>query len=91
MRRDLRRLAGERHRLRGITSSIRDGVFELKTKHAGREYRCFYVFHQDDIIILVCFQKKTKKAPIHLIDLAIDRFSQIKKGSESRIGNITTH
>lgn len=89
--RDLRRLAVERHRLRDITESIRDGVFELKTKHGGMQYRCFYAFNNNEIIVLVCFEKKTRKAPNHLIDLAISRLKHIKRNSEQDIGDIKLH
>jgi phage-related protein len=91
LKRDLLQLATERHRLRGITKHIRGDIFELKTKYSKMEYRCLYVFYENDIVILFCFQKKTRKTPTQHIDIAVDRLKQLKRESEKRIGSVTIH
>jgi phage-related protein len=88
--RDLRKLAQKRHALRDITEKIGDGLFELKTSHDGMEYRCVYVFHHPHIIVLVCFEKKTRKTPRHIIELAKGRYSQLLQ-VELTLGDIVIH
>jgi phage-related protein len=88
--RDLRRLAEKRHALRDITEKIGEGLFELKTSHDRMEYRCIYTFNHPDIVVLVCFEKKTRKTPKHLIELAQGRRAQLMK-TEIKVGNIVLH
>lgn len=88
--RDLRKLATQRHALRDITEKLGHGLLELKTSHDGMEYRCLYVHHHPDIVILVCFEKKKRKTPKHYINLAKTRYSQLLK-EEIALGTIVLH
>lgn len=91
LERDLGRLAKEGHSLRDITRQLREGIFELKTKHNRMEYRCLFIFFEHEIVILLCFKKKSQKAPGHLIEKAITRSKQLKNGSEKPVGYTTRH
>lgn len=88
--RDPRRLAVERHRLRDICHPLGQGLFELTTTHDGMEYRCFYVFHQNEIVVLVCFEKKSRKAPQRYIEIARARQKQLAL-MEVTLGDVTLH
>ena len=88
--RDLRKLAIERYKLRDITKPIGHSLFELVTSFDGMEYRCIYVFHNDDIIVLVCFIKKRQKTPTEKIELARLRYSILVR-QEVSLGDITLH
>jgi phage-related protein len=88
--RDLKKLASQRHRLRGITESLGHGLLELKTSHDGMEYRCIYVHHHPDIVILACFNKKTAKTPKQQIEIARSRHA-ILLAEEIALGDIILH
>ena len=88
--RDLRKLAEKRHALRDITEKLEGGLIELKTTNDGMEYRCIYVHHHPEIVVLVCFEKKKRKTPRHYIDLAKARYAQIVK-AETSLGSIALH
>lgn len=80
--RDLRSLAAKRHQYEGRTEKLRDSLIEIKTTHDGNEYRCIYFFHNQEIIIVKCFQKKTRKTPSQTIDIAIERMKKLKNSME---------
>lgn len=43
---------------------IEDGIFELRAEHSGNIYRVFFIFDEDNIVLLFNgFQKKTQKTP----------------------------
>ena len=88
--RDLLKLATERHKLRDITKPLGQGLFELTTSHDGMEYRCLYVFHEGDIVVLVCFVKKSRKTPPAKIELARSRYKELVR-QEAVLGNVTFH
>lgn len=88
--RDLRRLERERYRLRDITKPLGDGLYELKTTYKKEEYRCLYVYFNDEIVILFCFKKKTQKTPKQYMDLAKSRKSELLL-TEVSLGEVTFH
>lgn len=52
---------------------IRDGLYELRVTYNGSIYRVFFIFDDDNIILLFNgFNKKTKKTPKKEIDKAIE-------------------
>lgn len=73
--------------MRDITEKIAEGIFELKTSHNRMEYRCIYTFNHPDIVVLVCFEKKTRKTPKHIIELAESRRAQLIR-MEIKVGNL---
>ncbi len=55
------------------------GVFELRFRDVGGIYRIIYVVRKGDAIYLVhAFRKKTNKAPIRNIEIALKRIKGIK-------------
>jgi phage-related protein len=51
---------------------IRDGIFELRTEYAGNIYRVFFIFDEDEIVVLFNgFQKKSQKTPQGEIEKAL--------------------
>lgn len=51
---------------------IRDGIYELRTEYGSNIYRVFFIFEEDQIVVLFNgFQKKTQKTPPNEIEKAI--------------------
>ena len=51
---------------------IRDGVYELRASHNGNIYRAFFIFDDENIVMLFNgFQKKTQKTPDSEIEKAL--------------------
>lgn len=51
---------------------IREGVYELRMEYNGNIYRIFFIFDEENIVILFNgFQKKTQKTPEKEIENAI--------------------
>ena len=51
---------------------MRDGVYEFRVTSYGNEFRIFFIYDGDTIIILLnCYAKKTQKALKREIDKAI--------------------
>ena len=51
---------------------VRDGVYELRTEYGGNIFRVFFIFDEDEIVVLFNgFQKKTQKTPQGEIEKAI--------------------
>jgi|ERR1017187_3443131 phage-related protein len=49
-----------------------DGLFEIRIEYAGNAYRIFCIFDKGNIVILLnCFQKKTRKTPESEIEKAL--------------------
>jgi phage-related protein len=56
-----------------FVSLIRDGLYELKIKYNGNIYRVFFIFDEENIVVLFNgFQKKTQKTPTNEIDKAFN-------------------
>lgn len=51
---------------------VRDGIFEIRASHNGNIYRAFFIFDEDNIVMLFHgFQKKTQKTPESEIEKAL--------------------
>ena len=51
---------------------IRDGLYELRIEYNGNIYRIFFIFDDDQVVVLFNgFQKKTQKKPTSEIDKAL--------------------
>ena len=51
---------------------IRDGLYELRIEYNGNIYRVFFIFDDDQVVVLFNgFQKKTQKTPTSEIDKAL--------------------
>lgn len=50
-----------------------DGIFEIKTN----DVRALFKYEENQIILIgLVYEKKTKKAPVHLVELAKKRLEQ---------------
>ena len=57
---------------KNFVKHIRDGIYELRAQHGCNIYRAFFIFDNDDIVMLFNgFQKKTQKIPKSEIEKAI--------------------
>jgi len=51
---------------------IRDGLFELRMEYEGNNYRVFFIFDRNCMVIIFNgFQKKTEKTPENEINIAM--------------------
>lgn len=51
---------------------IRDGVYEFRVNYGNNEFRMFFIYDGDTIVVLFnCFKKKTQKTPNSEIEKAI--------------------
>ena len=51
---------------------IRDGVYEFRVSYGNKEFRLFFIYDGDQIVVLFnCFTKKTQKTPKREIEKAI--------------------
>jgi phage-related protein len=51
---------------------IRDGVYEFRVNYGNNEFRIFFIYDGDTIVVLFnCFKKKTQRAPNSEIEKAI--------------------
>ena len=51
---------------------IRDGLYEFRVSHGNKEFRLFFIYDGEQIVVLFnCFTKKTQKAPRREIEKAI--------------------
>lgn len=51
---------------------IRDGVYEFRVNYGNNEFRIFFIYDGDTIVVLFnCFRKKTQKTPNKEIEKAI--------------------
>ena len=83
--RDLKELSDHRHQINirrpGSSKSFGGGLFELRTTHSKEnlEYRCIYAFHENEIVILLCFTKKTRKTDPNHLEEARKRLNSLKQ------------
>ena len=51
---------------------IRDGLYELRIEYNGNIYRIFFIFDDDQVVVLFNgFQKKTQKTPKNELEKAL--------------------
>lgn len=51
---------------------IRDGIYELRVNYGNNEFRLFFIYDGNTIVVLFnCFKKKTQKTPLNEIEKAI--------------------
>ena len=65
-------------------SYIRDGLYEFRVTYGNKEFRLFFIYDGDTIVVLFnCYTKKTQKAPKREIDKAIKLKEEYKKPGKS--------
>lgn len=51
---------------------IRDGIYEFRVNYGNNEFRIFFIYDGDTIVVLFnCFRKKTQKTPNSEIKKAV--------------------
>ena len=75
------RLASYGHELRRpVADYLRDGIYELRAKHRNVQYRIFYYFEGQNVVVLShAIVKKTSAVPKKDIDLAIKRKEKFER------------
>ncbi|MDR2911472.1 MAG: type II toxin-antitoxin system RelE/ParE family toxin [Bacteroidales bacterium] len=62
---------------------IRDSIFEFRVNYGNNEFRIFFIYDGDTIVVLFnCFKKKTQKTPSSEIEKAIklkDEYYEAKR------------
>ena len=55
---------------------IRDGIYEFRVNYGHNEFRIFFIYDGDTVVVLFnCFRKKTHKTP----DSEIEKAVRLKK------------
>ncbi len=66
---------------------IRDGLYEFRVSHGNKEFRMFFIYDGEQIVVLFnCFTKKSQKAPKREIEKAIKLKEEYK--NEKKRGNL---
>ncbi|MCK4632761.1 MAG: type II toxin-antitoxin system RelE/ParE family toxin [candidate division Zixibacteria bacterium] len=76
------RLESEGHKLRRPEAdNLGDGIYELRVKHSGNNYRILYSFDGQTVVVLThAFSKKTGGVPKRDIATAIKRMAKYRRG-----------
>ena len=68
---------------RHYISYVRDGLYEFRISCGNKEFRIFFVYDGDTIVVLFnCYTKKTQKAPKREIDKALKLKEEYKNEKE---------
>ena len=60
---------------------VRDGVYEFRVTYGNKEFRLFFIYDGETIVVLFnCYTKKTEKAPKREIEKAIKLKEEYKNG-----------
>ena len=71
---------------RHYISYIRDGLFEFRVTGGNKEFRMFYIYDGDKMVILFnCFIKKSTKTPKKEIDKGLKLMEEYKHAKERGI------
>lgn len=71
---------------RHYISYIRDGLFEFRVTGGNKEFRMFYIYDGDKMVILFnCFIKKSTKTPKKEIDKGLKLMEEYKNAKERDI------
>lgn len=55
-----------------ISKFIRDEIYEFRVNYGNNEFRIFFIYDGDTVVVLFnCFKKKTQKTPNSEIEKAI--------------------
>ena len=62
----------ERRKIQRALLLFGDGIYEFRVNYGNNEFRLFFTYDGDTIVILFnCFKKKTQKTPKSEIDKAV--------------------
>ena len=75
----LGRLEEQGHELRRPEADyLRDGIYELRTRHQNVNYRMLYFFYGDQAAVLSHGLTKERRVPPREIDLAVERKNKVQ-------------
>lgn len=63
-----------------LVESLGDGLWEIRSRLENRIARVLFTFHNNEIVLLHGFIKKTRKTPLQDLNLARQRKRVFKKG-----------
>jgi len=63
-----------------LVESFGNGLWQVRSSLPDKIARVFFTMHNNEIVLLHGFIKKTKKTPASDLDLAMKRKNQLKKG-----------
>lgn len=68
---------------------IEQGVLELRISHCGNEFRIFFMYDGEEIIVLFnSFHKKTQKTPRREIEMALKLKKEYYEAKRNRQGHL---
>lgn len=68
---------------------IRDGIYEFRTNYGNNEFRVFFIYDGDTIVVLFNgFRKKTQKTPENEIKKAIRLKDEYYEAKGDKQGNL---
>lgn len=68
---------------------IRDGIYEFRTNYGNNEFRVFFIYDGDTIVVLFNgFRKKTQKTPENEIKKAIRLKEEYYEAKGDKQGNL---
>jgi phage-related protein len=67
---------------RPIADMLRDGIYELRTRHGTVQYRLLYFFHGQNVAVLTHGLTKEQRVPPELIDEALRRKRRFEQAPE---------
>jgi len=62
---------------RPLVGAIGDGLYEVRTSHDKNIYRVFFCIHENNMVLLHAFQKKTQQLPDKELKLARKRQKEV--------------
>jgi hypothetical protein len=76
----IRQLAASGHQLRRPAADyLRDGIYELRAREGGVNYRILYAFHGQEIAILLNSMTKEDRVPPNEIERALERLKRFRE------------
>jgi phage-related protein len=66
-----------------LVGKLEPGIWEVRTHLKDKIARVFFTMHENSIVLLNGFIKKTQKAPKQELDLARQRLRKIRGGEKS--------
>ncbi len=83
--RSLDMLTTEKNIPRHFIKFIRDGIYEFRVNYGNNEFRIFFIYDGDTIVVLFnCFKKKTQKTPDKEIKQALKLKKEYYEAKENR-------
>jgi phage-related protein len=63
-----------------LVESLGDGLWEIRSRLENKTARVLFTFHENEIVLLHGFIKRTRKTPVQDLNLARKRKRPFKQG-----------